>query len=440
MKAIDLERAPSEVSLLNIILRVIGIGVVVVITIMEPLIGVAILYALGYLILAFRRPDIAILLVFASSPFQYDLSAGGAFRFSIAEINLVLTFVALVMLRIVDHRRVKYGPAFLPVLLYLAVCAIASVHDMHNSSAYVALLQMFLYLVVAVIVFSQFLPKQQTCMLALRGAVVVSVFLAIAQALNPGDYVLGLHKNGIGASLSCGLIIAVDLWFAEKDVKRKRLLLASLIVITLGLISGLSRGAWLAAAAGCGVLTIVRREYLLLARGAVIVGLVFMLVWSRLPSQYQEYTVGFDPGRQNIALRLNTIGYTQQLFRASPLIGNGIAIRKDIDATNLFWITLAETGVIGLTAFLFMHAALLYIFFQGLRIVPRDSAYASIYSIASALLIAHFAHGLVDHYWSRGALMMVWAAVGMAIGVTLRLGPTAPLRPLGTGSAKGSYI
>jgi hypothetical protein len=33
------------------------------------------------------------------------------------------------------------------------------------------------------------------------------------------------------------------------------------------------------------------------------------------------------------------------------------------------------------------------------------------------LLFCQFTHGLVDHYWSRGAIMAAWAAAGMAIGV-----------------------
>jgi hypothetical protein len=36
-------------------------------------------------------------------------------------------------------------------------------------------------------------------------------------------------------------------------------------------------------------------------------------------------------------------------------------------------------------------------------------------SLAGAMVSAKFAHGLVDHYWSRGAIMIVWASVGMAL-------------------------
>ena len=36
-------------------------------------------------------------------------------------------------------------------------------------------------------------------------------------------------------------------------------------------------------------------------------------------------------------------------------------------------------------------------------------------ALAGALVLSKFVHGLVDHYWSRGAIMVAWAAVGMAL-------------------------
>jgi hypothetical protein len=34
--------------------------------------------------------------------------------------------------------------------------------------------------------------------------------------------------------------------------------------------------------------------------------------------------------------------------------------------------------------------------------------------LGAALVVSGLAHGLVDHYWSRGAIMIAWAAAGMA--------------------------
>jgi hypothetical protein len=35
-------------------------------------------------------------------------------------------------------------------------------------------------------------------------------------------------------------------------------------------------------------------------------------------------------------------------------------------------------------------------------------------ALGAALVVSRLAHGLVDHYWSRGAIMIAWAAAGMA--------------------------
>jgi hypothetical protein len=39
-------------------------------------------------------------------------------------------------------------------------------------------------------------------------------------------------------------------------------------------------------------------------------------------------------------------------------------------------------------------------------------------ALAGGLVLGKLAHGLVDHYWSRGALMIAWAMVGMALSPT----------------------
>ena len=35
--------------------------------------------------------------------------------------------------------------------------------------------------------------------------------------------------------------------------------------------------------------------------------------------------------------------------------------------------------------------------------------------IGGALMLSRLAHGQVDHYWSRGALILAWTGKGMAL-------------------------
>jgi len=47
------------------------------------------------------------------------------------------------------------------------------------------------------------------------------------------------------------------------------------------------------------------------------------------------------------------------------------------------------------------------------RIAPSEALF-SLLCVGGALVANKFVHGLVDHYWSRGALMVTWASAGMA--------------------------
>jgi F0F1-type ATP synthase assembly protein I len=48
--------------------------------------------------------------------------------------------------------------------------------------------------------------------------------------------------------------------------------------------------------------------------------------------------------------------------------------------------------------------------------MASSPATRSLIAIAAALLWGRFVHGLVDHYWSRGAISIAWVALGMAAG------------------------
>jgi len=71
--------------------------------------------------------------------------------------------------------------------------------------------------------------------------------------------------------------------------------------------------------------------------------------------------------------------------------------------------------VIGLAAFLFIHVAFVVTMSRTqMQLTPRDPVY-SLPAIGAGLLIGKLCNGMVDHYWSRGALTMAWAAAGMGL-------------------------
>jgi hypothetical protein len=91
-----------------------------------------------------------------------------------------------------------------------------------------------------------------------------------------------------------------------------------------------------------------------------------------------------------------------------------VGLRKEYDATNVFLLTLAETGVVGMAAFLYLHIAMALMVWRARRFAPRDDMLFTALALGGALVLSKFIHGMVDHYWSRGALMIAWASAGMA--------------------------
>src|SRR5260370_39189545 len=95
----------------------------------------------------------------------------------------------------------------------------------------------------AVVVFAGLAPKREDYRLCFLGFVCVDVFLSFLVIGSSSGYVLGIHKNGIGASLAGGLLVCLEMWFSSTGWS-KRFLFAAMVVITGALILTVSRGAW----------------------------------------------------------------------------------------------------------------------------------------------------------------------------------------------------
>lgn len=367
-------------------------------------------YVLLFWTVASRVPSVALFAVFALAPFQNDVSGMGWLHFSLSEVHLLLACPLLVL----RGWRGDLDWMGIPLWGGLFVFFALTVPNWRDSSA-VSLVQMGLYWIAAVAAFS-LLPRTERDWLACwYGLVGVGAFLATMAVLTRSSYFLGLNKNGVGASLSCALIVCVECWSNGSGRGRWRWIPVMLLVCA-GLVLVLSRGAWLAAIVGIGFLLAWRGQYRRLMQLGALVVPVAAVAWSLLPEESRQYASSFDSSRYSIRARELNTEWVMEQWRSSPWIGVGVGLRKEYDATNSFWLTLAETGPLGVIAFLSAHGAVLYGIWcrrVGLRRVlgPVSSAHA----LAGALILAKFVHGLVDHYWSRGAIMVAWSSVGIAL-------------------------
>src|SRR5581483_10459667 len=111
-----------------------------------------------------------------------------------------------------------------PAVVYIAICLLASLQQFDSRVTIIAICQTALYFIVAVPVFASLVKRTRDYLLAYYALCAVGGLLATAEMFYGSNYVLGLHKNGIGGSLACAVIVSAELWFAEPDVKRRRLL------------------------------------------------------------------------------------------------------------------------------------------------------------------------------------------------------------------------
>jgi hypothetical protein len=368
-------------------------------------------YAFFFAALALWRFPLALALTFATVPFQQDLG-GLPIKMSIAEVNLAM-LAPILLLR---YQRLAISwQLVIPPLIYLGFCVVATLNRL-DANAVKSLIQMALYLILAVGVFAQARQSPRDfywCFDLL--VIVITLFAAIGLATN--FRFLGIHKNGWGASISLGLIIAFEMWQTAIDPQRKRWFLFCVGLLTLALMLTVSRGGWLAAMTGVGVLLSLRRDWNTLGRIAIFIVPLVAVGWLLLPEDLQEYAVGFESKRYNIRARWQSVQLAIHAWQQSPWMGTGVGLRKQYDATNVVLLTLAETGILGLGLFALIHANVAAYVWRWHRSLDPSSIFFSVLALGGALVAARLAHGMVDHYWSRGAILAAWASVGMAVSL-----------------------
>ena len=386
-------------------------------------------YAVAFFAVCWKRPAIALMLIFALAPFQNDVGqltapqdpdapmndpggggggGGGGPHFSMAEINLMLAAVLFIMRR----RPFLFGPALIPTLLYLGVCACSSLVEWRPSTM-TSMVQMVLYMIVAVAVFASLGRDERDYRPGFYGLLLVGAVLAVAVLVTHSGYVLGLHKNGVGGSLSCAVIVATELWLAATTTRRRTILSWVLAILVAGLFFSLSRGGWIGAGVGIILILTMRREFRTMLKVVIVFVPLIAICWAFLPQKSRDYTTGLSQDNLNIKMRYKSVNFARDTFEDSLLVGAGVGLRKEYDATNLFWLTLAETGALGMLTFFGTQFVFLRMFWKTLgRLNPNEALYSAV-AIGGALMAGRVVHGMVDHYWSRGALTAAWAGAGM---------------------------
>lgn len=379
-------------------------------------------FALVFWAVGARFPALALALIFGSAPFANDLGGGlGGVNFSFSEISLVLTLPLLAAVFVRGEGQLKMWPFFWPCMFYCGACVASSFVQWRGSAAITSMFQMVLFMFVLIPVFSTLTKRPEDLRLALWSLLGVASIIALTVLATRSQYVLGLNKNNMGGSLGCSFLVAFELWFHYRDKAtwHKWALIGFLVLISAGLLMTLSRGGWIGTVFGVILIGALRRQFALLGRVGLLLVPVLALAWQLLPEDSKSYATSFDSKRGNISQRYINQEIAMEHWRDNPLLGGGLGLRKQFDATQLVLFTLAETGIIGLATLIGVFAAFFAMIWQThKRLAPNGMAF-SLLSIGGALMISRLGQGMVDHYWARGPTMMAWAAAGMATGVFL---------------------
>ncbi|BCM93440.1 hypothetical protein IAD21_05331 [Abditibacteriota bacterium] len=379
----------------------------------------ALIYAPLFLLMASRRPTWALFSIFALAPLQMNVGGGGL-SFSIAEVNLLLTSIVWVLRLRHSRYGLSLGPLTQPIVGYLLVCALGSMVAWRGSDAVLSFIQMLLYIVVTVLLFATMVPVDELRLVPYSLLPVAVVWSLIG--IKTHFFFMSLEKNAFGGTLAPAFLVALDLWLAKGYLRRpfkkdwgRHAVFGALVIIAMGLVLSLSRGAWIGTLGGLFMLTMMRRASVKMAKIAILIFPLLIVLWHSLPQNEKEYTFGFGTNRMNIRLRYRSIKLAQDNFLSNPFLGTGVGFRKNYDATNVVLSTLGESGIVGFLAFAWIYVVFYRLCWRSRKILHPSDPRFSLLSLGCALMTCKILHGMVDQYWGRGSITLAWGAAGMTL-------------------------
>lgn len=381
--------------------------------------ALAMVYVIVILALSWTNPYYVMLLSMVSAPFVMNVSGTGILKFSLTEINILLLTVTMLGKLVLTQRLLSIGYMAIPVLLYLSIASISSVQGGIVLADIIALLQtaIFCFLCPLLTVNAKLTPLQNRNLLV--GYATACLILAALQLyVGVGRMVFGINKNNMGQNLATGLVVWICIWMESVRGWWSRLTIPAMLVTLLGLFVTLSRGAWVGAVVGLIVIALLNRRFVFLARVLALVVPIIALMWIYLPDDSKEYAGGFDTKvNKNILARYKNRDAAVAAFKQNPIIGVGVSLRKQMDATNLVFVTLGESGLLGLIAFAAVQVMYIVLVVRLVKSIPRTDPRFFLLVVSPTLMSVRLAHGQFDHYWVRGATTMAWVSVGVVLAI-----------------------
>lgn len=383
------------------------------------LIPVALSYSVVFMVLTWHRIDIALVLILVLAPWVQDVSAGSFAKFSLAELHIFMVTIVQLAKTILSRRTLSIGKMTGPVLLYMALMGVSAFQGGIDREDIIALVQTGIFCFVLPFLFADryLTPKMQRNILlaAACSTIVLGIFQIIA---GPKAFALGIHKNNMGQGMAVGLSLWMCTWFDGAKGWWSKFVVPAIVIVTIALVFTLSRGAWFGAVCALVALALMYGRLQLLVRAAIVIVPLVGIMWNFLPKSDQEYATSFDRQKyDNIEVRYSNFEQTLTLVRESPFIGHGISVRKQLDATNLIMVTLAEGGIVGSVLFVVTLGTYFALVFRVGRSLSHSDPRFFLVAASTAVMVSRLGHAQFDHYWVRGASTIAWASIGMVLAI-----------------------
>lgn len=244
-------------------------------------------------------------------------------------------------------------------------------------------------------------------------------------------YVTGfyIHHSIFSSFLEIAMPIIAALFLEERSVRKRCLYLLAAVLCTAAMILSQARGPWVGAAAALLVVSYVMRDRLFASRKTVLCGLIiiFLVVGSMLPLYMQRAKSLTDPWYPSNYYRLYIWESAINMIKDYPLTGVGFDQFREIcnpkyvspftperyhpHAHNSFLMMGAETGLIGLLAFLYLLLRIYKWLIQICRSNPTG------YNVAIlAMLVAITINSMVDNFfWAAYLAKIIWFFLGITV-------------------------
>ena len=399
----------------------------------SPILALAAAAGILVLLLAFQKPTLWLAVAFAAGILPQSLLGDSSSVFvAFSDVMAAVLLIVLVLYAAAGRVRPTFATLKVPLALFLGVIALASVANWRGQDAIVSLGRYVEFTLVTTLIFAAFIrtPAEiERCFVLLLAAefcLGLAAMVGFAAGARSGLYILGMHKNAIGPSLACGVVAGL-VYLRSPGIapKYRPWILASFTLSLIGTILSLSRGAWTAAVVSCLLILALRRDFRGLAITAALAVPIFAICWSVLPNDSAEYAGDISLHAHTMQVRLDHQAAALDLWKQHPFLGTGVGLRKEADPENVYVLTLAEMGVVGLAAFLFLLGSVYALVGRVHRLITQKGLW---HTSAGRLLLCcagvftvPTVHGAVDAYWRRGVVFLAWASAGLCISLYLSL-------------------